>query len=334
MPLRVLLVSPKFHGYWRAIKSAIERDGAEVHTHLYDDYGSRAGKLRHKLVLELPQRVSGQGRQSVSEVFTQRALAAVRVINPDLVLTVKGDVLGPAYWDELNRRRCRTAIWLYDELRRTSFDLDLVPNVDVIASYSGMDVGKLQKAGRDALYLPLAFDTSTSFTPRVRDEIAFVGARYPSRLQLLEELQAAGVDVRAYGRDWSRHPVDRLRTWELTRSAVPSDRDLSRSDAYGVFAGAAGCINTHANQDGFTMRTFEIPGAGGMQLIDREDVGEFYDPGSEVVVFTSPDELAEVSRRAQRDTGWRRGIADKAQRRTLAHHTFDHRLARLLAFWN
>ena len=60
-------------------------------------------------------------------------------------------------------------------------------------------------------------------TPRSRsrrcrsDEVVFVGARYPGRESLLTDLTAAQVPVRAYGRDWSAHPLDRLRTWRLRR---------------------------------------------------------------------------------------------------------------------
>lgn len=332
MAVRVLLVSPRFHGYWRAIASALERHGVTVHTHVYDSR-SMAGTLHHKLAVELPQRAgSTSGVAHHGERMAHAAVAALRATDPDVVLTIKGDALGPAYWEEIGSRRGRSALWLYDELRRTRFDPVSLPDVDLLVSYSRLDVERLSAAGRHAEHLPLAFDHTTAFRPRRRNEVAFVGARYESRTRLLEHLHASGVPVRAYGRDWSRHLVDRLRTWDMRRPSVPSDRDLSRAEAYGVFAGASACINTHHDQDGFTMRTFEIPGAGGTQLIDRADVAEFYEPGSEVLVFDSADELVEVCQRVRREPRWSDAVADRARRRTLAHHTFDHRMADLLSF--
>ena len=49
-------------------------------------------------------------------------------------------------------------------------------------------------------------------------------------------------------------------------------------------AGAAANLNIHHDQHGSTMRTFEILGAGGLQLVDREDVAVHYEPGTEVLV--------------------------------------------------
>lgn len=82
------------------------------------------------------------------------------------------------------------------------------------------------------------------------------------------------------------------------------------------------------------MRTFEACGAGALQLIDRPDVAEFYDPDEEIVVYGSPDELVDLAWRAVRDRGWARSIGARARARTLAEHTFDHRVRVLEKLWD
>ena len=147
-------------------------------------------------------------------------------------------------------------------------------------------------------------------------------------------LHRSGTPVRAYGRDWSSHPVDRLRTWRFHSPRVPAGRDVARGTAYGITGGAVAALNSHTDQDGFTMRTYEIPGSGGLQMIDRPDVDQIYDPGTEVLVFSSDDELVELSRKAFADRGWAARIAERGQRRTLASHTFDHRVPILESAWD
>ena len=142
-----------------------------------------------------------------------------------------------------------------------------------------------------------------------------------------------GLPVRAIGRDWSQHPLDRIRTWDLRRPDVPAGRDVGRATRYGLVAGAAANLNMHHDQDGFRMRTFEIPGAGGLQLIDRDDVAGYYDPGSEVLVYRDFDQACELATRALSDRPWPRSIARAGRRRTLAEHTLDHRVHQLEAVW-
>jgi len=161
-----------------------------------------------------------------------------------------------------------------------------------------------------------------------------VGARYPSRERVLEGLAAANVPVRAYGRDWSSHPVDRLCTWSLRRPAVPSSRDLDRAAAYRVMAESTATLNLHGDQDGFTMRTFEAAEVGGLQLIDRNDVTGLYDDGVELAAFTSTAELVDLCRRAAADRPWSQALRIAARPLTLAEHTFDHRVATLESSWD
>ena len=203
-----------------------------------------------------------------------------------------------------------------------------------VASYSSKDATELAAPGRLVAHVPLAHDPHVPFTPKPSDDVVFVGARYPRRESLLADVAAAGVAVRAYGRDWSGHPWDRLRTWRVRTPEVPHGRDLGRPDAYAVMAGAVAALNVHGDQDGFTMRTFEACGVGALQLVDRTDVAEHYEPGREVLTFGSPEEAVEHATRARRDPAWAARVREAGRRRTLAEHTFDHRLSALEALWS
>lgn len=326
----LLLISPVFHGYWRSIAGAFERRGYDVTTHIYDARSTFA-TIRHKAVRELPARWGIQRRDDRRP--TLAAVAAMRASQPDAVLAIRVDRMGDAFWAELATIP-RSVLWLYDEVRRTTHTDETLGAASAVASYSRLDVAAFRAKGLHAAHVANAFDPSTPVTRRPpTGDVTFVGARYPNRETLLRDLQHEGIAVRAYGRDWSDHPIDRLRTWRATSVGIPNERDVPRAEAYAVMRASAATLNMHFDQDGFTMRTFEAAGVGAVQLIDRPDVAEFYEPGREIAVFSSATEAAELARRAQRDTAWSNSIREGGRKRTLAEHTFDHRVAELEQLW-
>jgi spore maturation protein CgeB len=332
--VRLLLVSPAFHGYWRSISAALERRGHEVTTHVYDDFRGLRAKARNKLRYELPSRIGRDGAQRMRYDLTSAAVSAVSDRRPQAVVVVKGDALGADFWDLLDERRLPRVVWLYDELRRVAYSDETLARVGPVASYSALDTRHLAERGVEARHLPLAYDATLPRCPAgTSRDVVFVGARYPQREQTLLALRASGVQVRAFGRQWSHHPVDRLRTWDLSRPDLPAGRDLGREDAYRVMAEASAALNIHGDQDGFTMRTFEACGVGAVQLVDRTDVEELYEPGRELATYSSPEELVELCRRAVQDERWASSLRENGRRRTLAEHTFDHRAAVLEELW-
>ena len=327
---RLLVLSPAFHGYWRSIERAFGTLGYAVTTLAYDAHPGWVDRSRAKVAHDLVERLGGSAGRRRAE-HTARAIEAVHGLDPDVVLVVKGDTFDAPLWEALEGRR--RALWLYDELRRSGHTPASLAAAGPVASYSPHDVKTLAAQGLRAVHMPLAYDPEVSFTPVASDEVVFVGARYPGREALLTALAQRDVPVRAHGRDWSGHPLDRLRTWRLHQPAVPHGRDLDRGDAYAAMAGARATLNVHGDQDGFTMRTFEACGVGAVQLVDRADVSRHYEPGVELAVFGSPEEAAELARRAAADRPWADGLRTAGRARTLAEHTFVHRARDLEALW-
>ncbi|NPD03918.1 glycosyltransferase [Nocardioides sp. zg-1308] len=332
--MRVLLVSPGFHGYHSSIAAALAARGHEVATHVYDDHGGVVGRTWHQVRHQLPRRIGAGSLRRLAREETGRAAAAVARARPQAVVVVKGDTLGRQFWDAVGGLPRIT--WLYDEVRRTRWTADRLAGVGPLATYSALDDVDLEAAGLDSRHLPLAFDHRlvASPTPVRRQQVSFVGARYPTREDVLTLLHDHGVPVRAYGRDWSSHPVDRLRTWRVGTPAVPAGRDLTRAEAYDVMASSSATLNLHGDQDGFTMRTFEAAGVGAVELVDRTDVATLYEPGAEVLAFTTAEELVELCDRVVGDPSWSDPLRAAARARTLAEHTFDHRVAVLEASWD
>lgn len=83
-----------------------------------------------------------------------------------------------------------------------------------------------------------------------------------------------------------------------------------------MLAGAAAALNIHGDQDGFTMRTFEACGVGGLQLIDRADVTEARPPREHLEVFGGPAELTALAHRGAARPAL---VGSPARRRPGAH---------------
>ena len=331
---KVLVIAPAFHQYGDAISRAFIEIGYESTSFAYDGLPDLRAKITNKLMIELPSWLgSDMGEDLRTRRATERALAALRSTRPDRVVVVRGDVFDGRFWSELVDIGVPTTVWLYDQLVAMSHDLEHLRSVTAVATYSPNDSSALTAAGIRASTLPLAFDASARFTARPSEEVVFIGAAYPNRVDALLSLHRSGVPIRAYGRDWSHAPFDRLRTWKMERPDLPWGRDIDRASSYGIMSGASAALNLHGVQDGFTMRTFEACGSGALQIIDRPDVAMHFETGTELVAFDSPEERLELCRRAIADRVWRDSIASAGQRRALAEHTFAHRAQSLKATW-
>lgn len=329
---RLLLIAPTFHGYAHSIAEGFRQRGFHMDVHAYDHKASFREKLTHKLVRELPSKL-GIGEAETNSQITVETAAAVKALRPDVTLVIRGDQFGDELFTALDEVGSKRFCWLWDEVRRTSHTPELLDRYDHLISYSPIDAAGFNASGRACLHVANAFDPTMTLEPRHTNDVVFIGARYPRREQLLTHLAASGVPVRAFGRDWSRHPIDRARTWQVSRPDVASSRDIGRLDGYALTAGAPAAINIHGDQDGFTMKTFEVPGVGGVQLIDRDDVAPYYEPGTEVAVFKEEDELVDLCRRAIHDDRWGDGLREAGRRRTLAEHTWAHRADQVATLW-
>ncbi|WP_203567998.1 CgeB family protein [Aestuariimicrobium ganziense] len=329
----ILLVAPSFPGYWRSIERGFEDLGYRASTHCYDA-GSNVEKIYNKLAYEVPGKLRGRPQHISAERVTRRAIAAVRAAKPDIVLVIRGDSLTDDFWQAVDDLGATRRLWLWDEIRRMEHSLEALAAMGPLATYSKADAASLRAAGAEVVHVLNAYDPHRPLrAPRPTDDITFVGARFDSREAALTHLHQAGVPVTAYGRDWSAHPVDRLRTFRVGTTGLPAHRDISLTEAWAVMRDSLATINIHGDQDGFTMRTFEAPGVGAVQLIDRPDVADLFEPEKEVLVFRNHDELLDQTQRVRRDTTRMRALREAGARRALAEHTFTQRARVVEQLW-
>ena len=79
-------------------------------------------------------------------------------------------------------------------------------------------------------------------------------------------------------------------------------------------------------------RVFDVPAAGAFLLTDhRRQMEELFEPGTEVALYHSQEEIPELLERALAEPERRARIAAAGRARVLAQHTYEHRLSAMLA---
>jgi len=94
------------------------------------------------------------------------------------------------------------------------------------------------------------------------------------------------------------------------------------------------CLNIHHPQSkqGLNMRTFEILGAGGFQIVDYKKVLEsLFEIGEELVCYRSLEELKDLLHYYLDHPTERERIAERGHRRAWHEHTFEARMQSMLS---
>lgn len=334
MTEKLLLISPAFHGYCYSIADGFRALGYDTSVYRYDAFDTFQDKLRNKVRYELPGKIGFDSQVAAEKDLTARTIQAVRETKPDKVLIIKADALSQDFWSFMDGLGVPYALWLYDDLERHRYTMDFLKELPAVVSYARTENERFLENGVNSFYVPNGYDPALAEPPAHRTgEIVFVGSRYENREKMMLALHNSGVPIRAYGRQWSHHFFDRLRTWDLRRPDLPAERDIPLAEAYRVQSAAAASINSHIPQAGFAMRTFEVPGMNGLQLIDRPDVEEFYEVGKEVLLYRSTEELIELSKRVIADPVWSDTIRAAGLKRSQAEHTFQHRAQTMEQIW-
>jgi len=104
-------------------------------------------------------------------------------------------------------------------------------------------------------------------------------------------------------------------------------------DMYRALARSRVTLNRHINvAENFAnnMRLYEATGVGSLLITDRKDnLGELFEIGKEVVAYDSPEEAAELIRYYTAHPDEASIIAQAGQARTLREHTYQHRMVEL-----
>jgi spore maturation protein CgeB len=243
---------------------------------------------------------------------------------PSHGLAIFWDVDAPATLDRLQQHPT-------DPLRA------LIPQYDMVLTYGGGDpVVRAYEAMGARLCVPIynALDTSThhpvACDPRFEASLGFLGNRLPDREQRVDAffLDAARLlSTEAFllgGNGW--HDKALPSNVRYVGHVYTRDHNAFNCTPRAVLNISRDSMARY----GFSpaTRVFEAAGAGACLITDRwEGIEHFLEPGREVLVADSGEEVAAHVRRL--DAAEARAMGDAARRRVCAEHTYAHRAVQL-----
>lgn len=333
---RILVVNGTWEGAkgWCAA-NALRELGHEVT--VFDDWNF--GFARYSTATAL-LRLAAWARP-VGRVLTRLASIRFRAVagqtRPDLILVIRGDRVEADAVAAAKRATEALAVnWLSDNPLLVPALLRAARVYDRLYVKDSYVLAELRKVGvMHAVYLGQCcapeLHRTMPLTQQQRafygSDLAVVGVPYPLRLRYLEQLKDFDLKV------WVDHPVVRLPRRSPVRGHVVRHQTFGIEQTR-VFNAALIVLNTHHPQDvhGINLRTFEAAGCAAFQLADwKADLPRFFEPDQEVVTFRTLEELRDKARYYLAHPRERREIADRAQKRAHAEHTYRHRMAAILA---
>jgi spore maturation protein CgeB len=185
-------------------------------------------------------------------------------------------------------------------------------------------VGKLRLVGRNVYLMHEAMNPAwhKPLAQQNNHEMVVAGSCYAYRQAIVLRLMGDGVGIQLYGQPPPRWADPRIVRCHTGRYVVCEDKSR-------VFGEGMACLNTFSLNEGNSLncRAFEIAGAGGLQMIEaRPAISECFDPGKDLLVFETYEELLGHIDRARRYPAEMQVIRDSGVKRALAEHTYRHRL--------
>ncbi len=347
--MKILLVGPQWMGGWlEGMEHAALKLGHQVMVFRYDT-PKAPNVARNKL------RIASHIPRAFRPLFmplaiyygtawergmNQELLDVNRSFPAELIIILKGETIQVETLAALQAPNRRIVSWWVDDPIRYFPDYphlqEQLKLMDMLFIFDRGRFNDLRSYGISRLFhLPCACDPEVYFPrkpgpsdyERFGCEVGLIASYYQERGALLKYMR--GLDVAIWGYDWDK--ADELRelppgTWRgssLTGEYVATVYNIARI-----------CPNIHHAQTlfgGLNMRTYEIPAAGGFELVDDvSGLEEQFEIGKEIVVYKSPQHFRELADYYLAHPAEREVLVKRGRARVMRDHTYQQRLRVIL----
>ena len=286
--MRVLIITPSFFGYEKAIAEAFR--AANVEVDLLDERPSNSA-LGRGLLRVAPMLMARQLRRHY-----ERAMDLVRSRSYDGLLVIKGEVLPKwflaAFCDA--QPDCRRVFYTFDAISNSSHCVGLFDQFHKLYSFDPVDAQTFSLLE----YKPLFYADEYVYSADPRDiDLAFIGTLHGPRYAFTQAVSSGASPssrvvmhyyVQAMWFYWASRLLDRG-VRRVPRAAVTAHK-LSRSAVADITRRSRAVIDVQrTGQAGLTMRTFEVLASGSALITGNRHLAEepFYDPRVMLIVPSS-----------------------------------------------
>jgi hypothetical protein len=273
--MKVFIDGPQWAGMWTEI-SADEFQNLGWETQIFYNNKKKAkARFFSKLNKFLPATKAGLDWEKFQQ---QDLLAEFTKYHFDLYFSIQGKI-DSAFLKLIKGQnpQIKTAYWLgdvlvdaakrrFDSLKEASSSgaLDAL-----LVSYKGTYQELINQGFKNVHYFPFGYsktfhqvgEITTEERRRYTCQVSFVGTHYPERAEIIHYLnQHLSEPVQVWGRGWQG-------------SGIKSKGRLSLQESLKVYACSKISLNIHHHltDNGFNMKFYEIPAAGGFQICDWQE---------------------------------------------------------------
>lgn len=281
------------------------------------------------------QRMRPFGSLYLRNMF-EKLLHSARIFAPDVIFVIRCEFLDYAMVSELAGLVEGRVFNIYPDSPIVLPGLGELSRLDGIAAYAAILpfaeylIPVFQQLGaKQAQWLPFGFDPEIHFPWRSSSnplDIAYFGSWGPLQAKWVRQLTS--YDLAIYGAGWQRLvPGDPLRKhWRRGEGQFGSmaEKIANVGIVFNMVRAEHGCAHS--------MKTFEIPAAGGFMLSNwSSEQVRILRPGIECDYYSSTMELAEKLDFYLKRPEVRHRIAEAARQR-IAGHSYYHRAEQLLGY--
>jgi len=255
-------------------------------------------------------------------------LKSIRNFKPQVVLTLTQS-LSEEVLLEIKKQGITTICWWGDTPANMRKQGLLCEGWDFIFIKDKYAAFKLKTLGLNAFYLPEAMNPQwhTKCYTSIDESLLFAGNIYDYRHFLISKLLKAGFeDIKLFGQRPPRWAKPEVKGLFLNKFIVREEKSRE-------FGNSFACINSTAMSEGNSIncRTFEIAGAGGLQIMEyRSAIEDCFEPEKEIVTYSSLDELLEKINFYRRNPSQAGRIRNAGYQRVHSEHTYELRLNTIL----
>lgn len=238
---------------------------------------------------------------------------------------------------------CHKVLWSMEEPYEIDLTVSLLSHFYYVVSQDFSSVTWLKKHYDKGIFLPHSFNPKVhrpieTVPYEYRSDLFFCGNAYPERIRFFEEVAdflkdylvtIVGVGYRGmagYGNQRIVH--QHISTEEMVKYINGAKINLNLHRLHGMDMNNSQGVEFSSPNNRF----FELAGIGACQLVDASRKYEIprYFEKDELAVFENPEEFKLTVNWLMNSTEIRKKIGEKARKRALKEHTYEHRLNKTL----
>jgi spore maturation protein CgeB len=297
---RMVLVTENWFGSsGRGLACGFRANGWAVHEIENSTFFTRAGTTAGRLVVRLM-------RPLMIKAYNDAILTAVEQLRPQALVITKGTYINPGTLERIARMRVAAVNYYPDfHFDHSGFNLATLPLYALVVTTKSFQVRFLQQlvGAERVVFLHHGYSDLVHF-PRFTSvdeagclaDVTYVGNYALNKEQWLRSIvrRLPGIRLRVVGSRWEHARDDALKRCAIGHGLLGDFYARAVQQSRINIAVHGERSKREGWQDLVSTRTFEIPACKGFMLhIDNHEVRELFEPGREIDVFASEDELIE-----------------------------------------